>query len=119
MDNKTNSNEKIDRMTGYKIAIGIKEYQGRKSRIVAVGAAEAVAVYHQRQDQLERKDIAKGCEDRLEIILQGINALYHPFDMICPTIQERAKEQGIAIKTGDYKTINELVEDIDGLKDME
>lgn len=101
-----------------KIAVGLEENKGRESRIVPLGAAKAIAFYDSQTDELDIIDIAKECKDRLSIIFQGISTLYHPIPKICPTIAERARQEGIELKTGKWQNLEDLINNLDNLKDL-
>lgn len=102
-----------------KIAIGLKEDKGRESYIVPLGAAKAIAFYDCQTSELDIINITKECKDRIEIIFKDISAIYHPSPEICPYIKERAEKEGIALKTGKWQNIDELINNLSDLKDLE
>ncbi len=67
-----------------KIAVGLKEDKGRKSYIVPLGAAKAIAFYDSQTFGLDIAGITEECKDRLDVIFKDISAIYHPLPKICP-----------------------------------
>jgi hypothetical protein len=102
-----------------KIAVGLKEDKGRESYIVPLGAAKAIAFYNSQTSGLNIVKITEECEDRLEIIFKDISAIYHPILKICSTIKERAEREDIELKTGKWKTLEDLISNISDLEDLE
>ena len=102
-----------------RIAIGLEKNDGKESRIVPLGAANAVAFYDTQTGALDIVDITRECEDRLAVIFQDISALYHPIPKICQSIKERAEKEDIKLKTGEWRNITELINNLADLEDLE
>ena len=106
-------------MTYRQMAVGLERDDGEESRIAPFGAASAVAFYEPMTGDLEIRDIATECEDRLSLLFgSDISALYHPFPKICPTIRDRAEAEGVAILTGSYSSLDELMDGYHGFDEL-
>lgn len=100
----------------YKIAIGLEDE--KKYNIVPLGAAKSIGIYDCQTKKLKVTNITTICEERLEFIFENATAIYHPIPTICPTIKERAEQKGVAIKTGKWKTLEDLIKNLTHLDDL-
>ena len=103
-----------------RIAMGIKKNKGRKSEIIPhLGFAKYMAVYDFEKDNLKIVKVkeVEGCKPILALeSLDDVDELY------CFGIGEKAanlcQKNGIKLKTGRFKTIEEVINNLDKLKDL-
>ncbi len=103
-----------------RIAMGVEKNKERKSEIIPhLGSAKYMAVYDSEKDSLKIIKVkeVEGCKPILALgNLDNVDKLY------CFGIGENAAEicqkKGIKLKTGKFKTIKEVIDNLDKLKEL-
>ncbi len=103
-----------------KIAIPIMKDKGKDSEIAEhFGHVREIAIYDSEKDRIEIVDVinTSGCSPIESIKDKNVNAIF------CKGMGMRAMELcqqiNIKLKTGPYRTIKELIKNIDNLEDLE
>jgi len=103
-----------------KIAIPILENKGKESEIAQhFGHVQFIAVYDSNKDELNVIDVknVEGCSPIATIENENIDAIYC-FGMGMRAM-ERCKELKISLKTDQFRTVNEVISNLDKLEDLE
>jgi len=103
-----------------RIAIPIMENKGKDSEIAEhFGHVRELAIYDSDNDKLEIVDVinTSGCSPVESIKDKNVDAIY------CQGMGMRAidlcQQMNIDLKTGNYKTIKQLIENLSNLEDLE
>ncbi len=103
-----------------RVAIPIMKNKGRDSEIAEhFGHVREMAIYDSDKDKIEIVDVinTSGCSPVESIKDKGIDTIF------CKGMGMRAidlcEQLGIKLKTGNYKTIKNLIENLDNLDDLE
>jgi predicted Fe-Mo cluster-binding NifX family protein len=103
-----------------RIAMPIVENKGKDSEIAQhFGHVVFIAVYDSNKDELNVMDVknVEGCSPVAAIENENIDAIYC-FGMGMRAI-ELCKAKGINLKTGQFTTIKQVIENLDKLEDLE
>ncbi len=103
-----------------KIGIPVLENKGIKSEIAPhFGHVEFLAVYDSENEKLEFAKVDKtisGCSPVLALTGKKVDAIYsHGLGM---RAIEECKQRGISLKTGNFRTVDEVIKSIDSLEDL-
>ncbi len=102
-----------------RIAIPIFENKGKESEIAEhFGHVQFLAVYDSEKKDLEMIDVKNipGCAPVESLKGHDVDAIYC-FGMGMKAM-EMCKELSISLKTGPFKTVNEVIENLDKLENM-
>ena len=103
-----------------RIAIPIFENKGKESEIAQhFGHVRFIAVYDSNKDELKVMDVknVEGCSPVAAIENENVDAIYC-FGMGMRAM-EMCKAKGINLKTGQFRTVNEVINNLDKLEDLE
>jgi len=103
-----------------RIAIPIFENKGKESEIAEhFGHVQFLAVYDSEKEELKMIDVknVQGCAPVESLEGHNIDAIYC-FGMGMRAI-EKCKDLKISLKTGPFRTIKEVIENLDKLNDLE
>ena len=103
-----------------RIAMPVFENKKKNSEIAQhFGHVQFLAVYDSEKDKLEMIDVknVQGCAPVESLEGHGVDSIYC-FGMGMRAI-DLCKTMGIKLKTGQFKTIKGVIENLDKLKDLE
>ena len=103
-----------------RIAMPIVENKGKDSEIAQhFGHVQFIALYDSEKDDLRVMDVknVEGCSPVATIQNENVDAIYC-FGMGMRAM-ELCKAKGIKLKTGPFKTIKQVIENLDKLEDLE
>ena len=103
-----------------KIAMPIFENKGKESEIAEhFGHVQFLAVYDSEKNKLEMIDVknVQGCAPVASLEGHDVNAIYC-FGMGMRAM-ELCKQFKISLKTGQFRTVNEVINNLDKLEDLE